>query len=234
VAGYYALYEAELAVLIAEYQHAKPDTYSDDAIQATVNDLTNNINAQAAYLKPVVPSGAVVDTKTNKMWTQHFKPNPVGANVFFKLINEGRDCRTSFSKEAFGPRRIEGLPFDDWVLPDRDDFANLISGRGTQGGVTYLQNEARMSPDQNFTETGRGMAFMAQPDGWSVYRDGLSHYLRIRRFFLGNGSVESGGSYYLFQRISNCEQSMREKLAGVNGVAVYVRDLAPDESYFWK
>jgi hypothetical protein len=45
VAGYYALYEAELAVLIAEYQHAKPDTYSDDAIQATVNDLTNNINA---------------------------------------------------------------------------------------------------------------------------------------------------------------------------------------------
>jgi hypothetical protein len=151
VAGYYALYEAELAVLIAEYQHAKPDTYSDDATTTVLSDATNRINAQAAYLKPDVPSGAVVDTKTNKMWTQHFTPNPVDASAFFKLINEGfRNCRKVYSEEAFGPRQIKGLPFGDWVLPGKDDFATLISGRGALGGVTYLQQAARMSPHQNF------------------------------------------------------------------------------------
>jgi hypothetical protein len=34
--------------------------------------------------------------------------------------------------------------------------------------------------------------------------------------------------------VSDCAEAMREKLAQVKGVAVYVRDLAPDESYFWK
>jgi hypothetical protein len=33
---------------------------------------------------------------------------------------------------------------------------------------------------------------------------------------------------------SNCGDVMRTELAPVKGVAVYVRDLAPDESYFWK
>jgi hypothetical protein len=234
VAGYYALYEAELAVLIAEYQHTKPDAYSDDATDTVLSDATNRINAQAAYLKPDVPSGAVVDTKTNKMWTQHFTPNPVDASAFFKLINEGsRNCRKVYSEEAFGPRQIKGLPFDDWVLPGEGDFTKLISGRGALGGVTYLQREARMSPDQNFTEVGRGMAFMAQPDGWALEQNGVRTVrLRIKRFFLGDGSVEAGGTF-LVPDSSDCGEVMRKELARVKGVAVYVRDLAPDESYFW-
>jgi len=234
VAGYYALYEAELAVLIAEYQHTKPDTYSDDATNTVLNDATNRINAQAAYLKPDVPSGAVVDTKTNKMWTQHFTPNPVDASAFFKLINEGvRNCRKVYPEEAFGPRLIKGLPFADWVLPDEEDFTKLISGRGALGGVTYLHRAARMSPDQNFTEVGRGMAFMAQPVGWALEQNGVRTVrLRIKRFFLGDGSVETGGTF-LVPESSDCGEVMRKALAQVKGVAVYVRDLAPDETYFW-
>jgi len=200
-----------------------------------LSDATNRINAQAAYLKPDVPSGAVVDTKTNKMWTQHFTPNPVDASAFFKLINEGfRNCRKVYSEEAFGPRQIKGLPFGDWVLPGKGDFATLISGRGALGGVTYLQQAARMSPHQNFTEVGRGLAFMAQPDGWALEKSGVrSVSLRIRRFFLGDGSVEAGGTF-LVPDSSDCGEVMRKELAQVKGVAVYVRDLAPNESYFWK
>ncbi|HEX3317240.1 MAG TPA: hypothetical protein VHR88_04430 [Solirubrobacteraceae bacterium] len=238
VAGYYALYEAELAILIAEYQHANPDAYSDEITQKTVNDLSGMINGQAASLKPPVASGAVVDTKTNKMWTQHFTPNPVDASIFFRLVNEGgRYCKKVYSEEAFGPRQIEGLPFDDWVLPGKDDFTNLISGRGAVGGVTYLQREARMSPDQNFTEVGRGMAFMAYPDSWVVEKTSLTgnaEAIRIRRFRLGDGFVEAGGSFQITDRYSDCAEAERQKLAPVKGVAVYVRDLAPDESYFWR
>jgi hypothetical protein len=84
VAGYYALYEAEVGVIIAEYQHANPGEYTDT--KDVLNLLTTMIDAQAADLKPPVPSGAVVDTKTNKMWTQHFTPNPVDASSFFSAL----------------------------------------------------------------------------------------------------------------------------------------------------
>jgi hypothetical protein len=145
-----------------------------------------------------------------------------------------RYCTKVYSEEAFGPRQIEGLPFDNWVLPGKDDFATLISARGALEGVTYLQREARMSPDQSFTEAGRGMAFMARRDGWGLEKSALETIprLTIRRFFLGDGSVDRGGTFLVYDNVSDCAKDMREKLAQIKGVAVYVRHLAPDERYF--
>jgi hypothetical protein len=103
------------------------------------------------------------------------------------------------------------------------------------GSVTYLQREARMSPDQNFTEVGRGMPFMARPDGWALERNGVrAVQLRIRRFSLGDGSVETGRTFLVQNRVSDCAELMHKELSRVNGVAVYARDLAPGESYSWK
>ena len=92
VAGYYALYQAQWAILIAEYQHAKelPDSFTTE----TLKDLSSaKIDAQEASLKPAVPSGAVVDTKNNKMWTQNFQPNPMDASAFFKRVDKGKTWR---------------------------------------------------------------------------------------------------------------------------------------------
>ena len=76
---------------------------------------------------------------------------------------------------------------------------------------------------------------MARPDGWALERNGVRAIkLRIRRFFLGDGSVEAGGTFNVPDRVSNCAEAMHVELSRVDGVALYARDLAPDESYFWK
>ena len=81
---------------------------------------------------------------------------------------------------------------------------------------------------------GRGMAFMAQRDGWDLAKSTFETIprLTIRRFFLGDGSVERGGTFWVYDNVSDCAKDMREKLMQVKGVAVYVRDLAPEARYF--
>jgi hypothetical protein len=185
-----------------------------------------------------------VETRTNEMWTKDFRPNPTNASTFARTVPAGKGLlKLDWSQEGFGPRKIEGLPFDNWALPRQDDLRKLISGRGSLGGVTYLQREARMNTDQLYPAGSGGLAFMAKQGGWDLVRlffisDPDVWELQIKRFYLGDGHIDSSARPLVHTECVEtrlrCDQTNRRELEPIKGVAVYVRDLGPNESYFWK
>jgi hypothetical protein len=77
VYDYFAGYQAKLAILLAEYYHTQPDTYSATTIKANLDRIEGNVAAQASSLKQPVPAGVMLDTKTGVMWMQTIDGSPL-------------------------------------------------------------------------------------------------------------------------------------------------------------
>ena len=104
---------------------------------------TQNVANQAKALKPTVPAGAVIDTRTNKMWTQSYTPNPMPANTFFRVDFAGGRGITPNYESQFDVK-LPGMDFADWALPSKRDFQGLIQG------------PRRPAPPPTFSGTRRG------------------------------------------------------------------------------
>ena len=65
---YFAAYQVQLAMLLQEYYHAKPDVYNPTNAAANLERLRANVVSQADSLKPDVPENTVIDTKNREMW----------------------------------------------------------------------------------------------------------------------------------------------------------------------
>jgi hypothetical protein len=239
VFDYYALYQAQLATLLTNYWHTKPDTYSGDNIRAQVDKIKANTDEQATLLKPAVPDGAVVDTKTNKMWTQDYSPNSLPASLFYRREPPGGAVKTVWPQEYHGPRAIEGLPGGNWTLPSKAEIETLIEGRGSKNGVTWLKEQAGMSQAQ--ANGGGGLVYMSRPSGWTSNTDSSpprQDSLKIVRYDLWQGIVNEHvivwGAPCGTPWEERCLQELRRKLEAVKGATMYVRPLGNDETYWWR
>jgi hypothetical protein len=239
VYDYFATYETELAVLLTNYWNSKPETYLPQVRAANVEQIRRNIVDQKTVLKPPPPPGTVIDTKTNKMWTTNFGPNPVDTASFFKFIPQGDSGTASYPPETNGPRKIAGLPGDNWNLPSENDFATLVDSSGGRRPVEWLLDEAGMSRLQTDAPGSQGLAFMK--DGFKTRFDcggggvpACYFHLDIFRFDLWS-SKPVGKGVRMFCGYGSCDlKKLRHEVEGIKGSAMYVRDLAPDESYWWR
>ena len=178
---YFAAYQAKLALLLTEYYHAKPDTFSAEVVTKRLAQIESNVAAQAASLKPPVPAGTVVDTKTGLMWMQRIDGSPLrklsdlldleyhhhpdGDNYIWRL------------KKAATSTSLPGLPFDDWGMPSQEELHTLLSSWNHSGvGGDYLVREAHMS--KPMLDAGTHHVFMRDgfSTGSSVFGAPLFHY----------------------------------------------------------
>jgi hypothetical protein len=236
VFDYYALYQAQLATVLTNYWHTKPDTYSGEVIQAQVARIEANIAEQATLLKPAVPDGAVVDMRTNKVWTQNYRPNPQAASEFYRRDRPGTTgpLNTVWPQESHGPRAIQGLPGGNWTLPSRAEIETLIEGHGNVNGVQSLEDKARMSTNQ--TRSGGGWVFMRRPDGWTSHtpKSIFDHRLEIFQYDLWRGIVVQREISWCSAAWPSCQEELLRELRKIHGQTMYVRPLANDETYWWR
>lgn len=120
--NYFAAYQAQLAILLGNYWHSKPDTYSPETIQRSLAEIQNNVSVdQRTSLKPAVPGGTWVDPSTGLMWT--FTDTPV----------DGVTLRESY----VGKTNLAVAGFANWRLPSSDELVrhtNPMAG----GARAYL------------------------------------------------------------------------------------------------
>ena len=129
VYDYFAAYEVKLALLLTEYYHAKPETFSPTTVKANLDALEANVDAQAGSLKPSVPERAVIDSRTGVMWTQALNaPAQADLHAIAEIFQPRRGLQRFRLKPGAGPTGVAGLPHGDWRVPTSGDFARLIEG----------------------------------------------------------------------------------------------------------
>jgi hypothetical protein len=225
VYDYFAAYQAKLAILLVEYYHTKPDTYSPAIVKANLDQIEGNVTAQASSLKPPVPDGVVVDTKTGLMWMQTIDGSPLrkitdvvrlvqptGGSPYLELTN--------FSKSTTLP----GLPFANWAMPDSEELHALLSGRGSDGPLEFLEKKARIT---------RRLLDAANSHVWirntfeCRYTYSAVHYrlFSLQADVVAEESVRRGGCV---------AEAWRNIDAYINPNAIlFRRARAPGEDYWW-
>jgi hypothetical protein len=115
---YFAGYQMQLAVLLTNYWHSKPDTYSGSTISENLFEIQRNVTVeQRASLKPSVPGGAWVDPRTGLMWT--FTDTPVDGVALLESYLKNTNL-APLGEQAFA----------NWRLPTRLELADFTSGIG--------------------------------------------------------------------------------------------------------
>jgi hypothetical protein len=230
VYDYFTVYQTQLAVLLANYWNSQPETYSAAVKTANLERLRGYLADQKTPLKPAPPSGTVIDTRTNKMWTRNFQGNPVSADNFCEFSGPGVLVRPA---QTNGPRTIPGLPFGNWQLPDETEFRTLIDGHGDAKPVHWLWKEAGMSQLQTDAPPAAGLAFMRDKDAWSLgcVSSRCFREVRIKRFDLWNDRIDTTDVLIGSCQEANC---FADAIKHIKGATMYVRDLGANESYWWQ
>jgi hypothetical protein len=237
VYAYYAAYQARLAILLTEYYHAKPATYGPSIVEANVARVQGMVTAQAASLKPQVPAGTVVDSKTGLMWMQTidgsvFRPMSAFAQLHADTISPG--CRNGnppcpefrFTAAATSTS-LPGLPFGNWAMPSADDLRTLLADRNGDG-VDYLTGEVRMTP--KVVNSPGSNAHVWISDGFS-FLDGSAYSLFFWLFDLRHGAVGPRNQIRLFRDFGT---NPRKYLDQQSQAILYRRVRAPGEEYWWR
>ena len=145
VYDYFVAYEVKLALLLTEYWHAKPETYSPATVAASLAAVEANVNAQAGSLKPPVPDRTVADKRTGLMWAQALNaPAAADLHAIAEIYKPSRGPQHFRLKPSAGPTAVAGLPFV-WRLPTIGEFERLIEGWSGRNPSAWLQDQAHMS-----------------------------------------------------------------------------------------
>ena len=145
VYDYFVAYEVKLALLLTEYWHAKPETYSPTTVAASLAAVEANVNAQAGSLKPPVPDRTVADKRTGLMWAQALNaPAAADLHAIAEIYKPSRGPQHFRLKPSAGPTAVAGLPFV-WRLPTIGEFERLIEGWSGRNPSAWLQDQAHMS-----------------------------------------------------------------------------------------
>jgi hypothetical protein len=225
---YFAAYQVQLAVLLQEYFHAKPDVYSPTNAAANLERLRANVVSQADSLKPDVPKNTVIDTKSREMWVTDL-PNPEvtlrqlaspnGSRLDFLQYPSGCGFRT-----LNGPTGVAGVPFCDWKFPTKDAYERLIDGWSGNSPSHWLHKEAGFSGrilsafgyekwigDRDYEISHQGFSSLVTVLTFDLYRG----YWKIHHIHWGSGITWES----LFD--------------GLHAGLMYRRGLSVDESYWW-
>jgi hypothetical protein len=240
VYAYYGAYQARLAILITDYYHAKPDIYGPSIVEANVARLQGFVTAQAASLKPTVPAGTVVDSKTGLMWMQTidgsvFRPMSAfaelhGDNISLWCPDPRFPCPVFRLTAAATSTGLPGLPFGNWAMPSSDDLRTLLSDRNGDG-VDYLTGEVRMTP--KVVNSPGTNAHVWISDGFSVSdpAGGGGHRLYFWLFDLRHGAVSETN---VIRLDADFTTNPRKYLDLQSQAILYRRVRAPGEDYWWR
>jgi hypothetical protein len=128
--AYYADAQSRAGVLLMAYWTSDPSSFSPATITTLAGRITTNVQNQAAqYVKPPVPDGVFIDTRTRTMWTR-------------TLVN--RVDGLTFDRNISGkPQSWAG--FSDFRVPSFAELQQLI--RGWDGNpAEWLRQRAKMAP----------------------------------------------------------------------------------------
>ncbi len=227
VYDYFAVYQAQLAVLLQEYYNAKPDTYAATVRKANLAKLEANVTAQAASLKPAVPPRTVVDPRTLQMWVQDLPTPEVNLNTIGEIVFPrrpvGYKIRAQFRrKPAAGPTGLPDVPFGDWEIPTIGEFEGLVSGSPGASRLAWLEKDGRFS--RRLLDAGSGREWAR--DGFSLGKPFIATPLHISTFALNTGRTNR----HVIEWIAGGWRGEFDKQrAGL----MYRRKLAAGETYWW-
>ena len=136
---YFAVYQTQLAILLANYWHAKPDTYSQETIRQNIVQIQRNVTEQRTSLKPFPPDNTWVDPATGLMWS--FTRGSVSGTAF--VDNYYTPTAFSITNPATGLVLPNGAPFKNWRLSTRDELTRHTS---------YINGNARVYLDAQLAD----------------------------------------------------------------------------------
>jgi len=128
--AYYADVQSRAGVLLMAYWTSDPSSFSPETIDMLAGRITTNVQNQAEqYVKPAVPDGVFIDTRTRTMWTR-------------TLVN--RVDGLTFDRSISGkPQSWAG--FSDFRVPSFAELEQLIQGRDGNPAA-WLRQKAKMAP----------------------------------------------------------------------------------------
>lgn len=233
VYDYFAAYQAELAVLLTEYYHTLPNIYLPTTIKANLDAVERHVTNQASSLKPPVPDGVVLDTKSGLMWPQRMDGSARALSDLARIRFSSRceDCGFELLGSATSTS-LAGLPFHNWSLPDLSEYNGLVSGWSGDTAAGWLTKNARMSASlflysrSQFFERDRFqyLGIVREPFGPSVY------HLKYHFFDLGSGRE----SPQLDVSWTSGFDGWSAAFQGRAGSVIYERRPAEGEQYWWR
>jgi hypothetical protein len=133
VYDYFAAYQTQLAVLLANYWHSKPDTYSGETIRRSLAQIQDNVTVeQRASLKPPLPDERTwIDPRTGLMWI--FTDYPVDGLYLLNALHLNLNILP-----------YAGHPFSNYRLATLDELSRLTS---TMGGPARVYLNAQLGFD---------------------------------------------------------------------------------------
>jgi hypothetical protein len=227
VYDYFAAYQAKLAILLVEYYHTEPGTYSPTVVKANLDRIEGNVTAQASSLKPPVPDGVVVDIKTGLMWMQAVSgPSIVQLGDLIELQRNPIGIPSISLKPLATSTALPGLPFSNWSLSTFDEMNRLLSHRGDNSPYQWLLNHARIAS--------------------SVLRATQSHFWLRDTFSTGVGGITVPRHQLCYELYSldiagtaerTCKYidtvTGREFVLRIGQATLYFRRPAAGEDYWW-
>jgi hypothetical protein len=228
VYDYFAAYQVQLAMLLQEYYHAKPEVYSPTNAAANLERLRANVVSQADSLKPDVPENTVIDTKSREMWVTDLRDPevPLRRLAFvgrggFNWVRESRSgCG---SRTVNGPIGVAGVPYCDWELPTQDAYERLIEGWSGASPSHWLRKEGGFS--------GRILSAFGYKKwinrDYSIREQGPASLLGVNTFDLYYNRAEYNPLLW------GVGTSWESKFDAIHAGLMYKRRLAPDQSFWW-
>ena len=228
VYDYFAAYQVQLAMLLQEYYHAKPDVYSPTNAVANLERLRANVVSQADSLKPDVPENTVIDTKSGEMWLTDLRDPEVPFRRLAHVTPRGftwiEESRTGCGRRPVkGPTGIQGVPYCDWVLPEEDAYKRLVEGWSGASPSHWLHKEAGFSGRilsafgyRKWIRADYGIRSQGPADLVTVKTYDLFYNHDVLNFLLWGPGI-----------------SWESKFDGIHAGLMYERRLSPQESYWW-
>jgi hypothetical protein len=235
VYDYFAAYQARLAILLTEYFHAKPDTYAPQTVEAEVTRLENKVTTQAQSLKPPVPTGAVIDSRTGLMWTQQSTLRHL--NELARIVPASRPWYGSFVWQPSATSTgVNGVPFTNWSVPVWSQLSELMSGWSGDSPLAWLRKEARFGPQD------APVLLLKSYDGqYRLVRTGNSSFrfrVGLENYDLRNNKWDYAGPTWPGPSDPNnpnwpAVTRGNEGLQSYVRAVIYVRKQDASESYWW-
>jgi hypothetical protein len=194
--------------------------------------IQRHVRDQASSLKPPVPDGTVLDTKSGLMWTQRMDGNTRSLSHLAKIrfVGNCADCGFELLSSATSTS-LSGLSFHNWSLPDTSQFDGLVAGWTGDSATNWLMKHARMP------------ASLLLPQGAFFFERNRFQYLGfVREPF---GPTKYVLKYHLFDLGSGRESPQKELAWGngfdgwsaafqaLTGSVIYERRPAESERYWW-
>ncbi|MBV9800940.1 MAG: hypothetical protein JO039_23030 [Solirubrobacterales bacterium] len=233
VYDYFAAYQVQLAMLLQEYYHAKPTVYSAETNAANLARLQGNVESQARALKPDVPANTVIDTKSREMWVTDL-PDPKKRLIELAEVlprpgsvprfswRTGENVNQCGTRPVDGPTGVRGFAYCNWELPTAEAYRRLTEGWNGKSPASWLVSVAGFNA--GFIAASGHVKWVRM--GYDIGLGRFSLDLSVYQFDLSNDSLFS---HRLVWRSPNWQGEFERVYAAL----MYVRKLAPDDSYWW-